>query len=68
MTEQEKRQWAISKLKEKQKETGRLPKKEDFEPQDRSKIKAYLGPWPRALEKAGLKEKSPKVLRKETKK
>ena len=32
----------------------RLPKKEDFDEATRSRIKAYLGPWPRALEAAGL--------------
>jgi len=53
----EKREWAISLLKEKSKELGRLPKKDDFDEVTRSRIKAYLGPWPRALEEAKLKEK-----------
>ena len=36
--------------------TGRLPKKTDFEPEEVARIKSALGPWPRALEAAGLKE------------
>jgi len=36
-------------------ELGRLPKKEDFDVVTLSRIKAFLGPWPRALEAAGLK-------------
>ena len=34
---------------------GRLPTKKDFDNASCSRIKAYLGPWPRALEAAGLK-------------
>ena len=34
---------------------GRLPRKSDFEPADTGRIKQSLGPWPRALEEAGLK-------------
>ena len=33
-----------------------MPRKEDFDEPNRSRIKAILGPWPRALEAAGLKE------------
>ncbi len=33
----------------------RLPQRSDFEQQQVVAIKAYLGPWPRALEAAGLK-------------
>lgn len=36
---------------------GRLPQKADFSVEDLVFIKAHLGPWPRALEAAGLKEK-----------
>ena len=36
---------------------GRLPLKSDFDVVTLSRIKAFLGPWPRALEKAELKEK-----------
>ncbi len=56
----EKREWAICLLKEKYNELGRLPKKDDFDEVTRSRIKAYLGPWPRALEEAGIKEKKEK--------
>ena len=57
---EDKKVWAVELLKEKQRETGRLPKKEDFDEVTRSRIKAFLGPWPRALEAAGLKEIKPK--------
>ena len=42
-------------LRGKADELGRLPRKSDFEPADTSRIKEKLGPWPRALESAGLK-------------
>ena len=35
----------------------RLPRRSDFPDGEVSAIKAFLGPWPRALEAAGLKEK-----------
>lgn len=57
MANEEKRQWASEQLQEKSKELGRLPKKDDFDVVTLSRIKAFLGPWPRALEAAGLKEK-----------
>lgn len=50
-----KKQWAIEQLKNKFDELGRLPKKDDFDDVTKSRIKAFLGPWPRALESAGLK-------------
>lgn len=59
MTNEEKMQWAIEQLREKFKELGRLPKKDDFDVVTLSRIKAFLGPWPRALETAGLKEAKP---------
>jgi hypothetical protein len=34
----------------------RLPKRSDFDSEEVCAIKAFLGPWPRALETAGLKE------------
>lgn len=37
-------------------ENARLPKKSDFNEEEIMAIKAHLGPWPRALEAAGLKE------------
>ena len=52
----EKKQWAVQQLRAKAAELGRLPKKDDFDEVTRSRIKAFLGPWPRALEAAGLKE------------
>ena len=36
-------------------ETGRLPKKSDVSPEDVNRIKGMFGPWPWALEAAGLK-------------
>ena len=53
----EKKMWAVQQLRGKSAELGRLPKKDDFDEVTRSRIKAFLGPWPRALEAAGLKEK-----------
>ena len=52
----DKKQWAIEMLRSKSSELDRMPKKDDFDEPTRSRIKAYLGPWPRALEAAGLKE------------
>lgn len=63
MTESNKKNWAVTQLREKQNELNRIPKKDDFDEVTRSRIKAYLGPWPRALEAAGLKEKSEKSLK-----
>ena len=54
-----KKQWAVEQLQKKFKELGRLPKKDDFDVVTLSRIKAFLGPWPRALESAGLKEPKP---------
>lgn len=59
MTTEEKKRWAQERLREKYAELGRLPKKEDFDDATRARIKAFLGPWPRALEAAGLKESKP---------
>ena len=56
MTTEEKKSWAVELLREKHKELNRLPHKDDFDEVTRSRIKAFLGPWPRALEMAGLKE------------
>ena len=52
----DKKAWAIEQLRSKCEELSRLPRKDDFSEADRSRIKAFLGPWPRALEAAGLKE------------
>ena len=59
MTNEEKKSLAEELLREKYKELGRLPRKDDFDEPTRSRIKAFLGPWPRALEAAGLKEPRP---------
>ena len=56
MIAEEKKAWAVEQLVEKSTQLGRLPKKEDFDVVTLSRIKAFLGPWPRALEAAGLKE------------
>lgn len=56
MTLDEKKSWAEELLRQKKEELGRMPRKEDFDEPNRSRIKAILGPWPRALEAAGLKE------------
>lgn len=66
MTSDDKKSWAEELLKQKAEELGRLPKKDDFDEPTRSRIKAFLGPWPRALEAAGLKE--PRIIPKKSKK
>lgn len=43
-------------LQNKMKEVNRYPKKADFTDNEVAMIKSFLGPWPRALEAAGLKE------------
>lgn len=53
---EDKNELAIRLLRERSRELNRLPKKEDFDEATRSRIKAFLGPWPRALEAAGLKQ------------
>lgn len=45
----------IRLLVERAKELDRLPIKSDFDAETVNRIKKALGPWPRALEKAGLK-------------
>ena len=44
----------IALLKEKYSVLGRLPQKSDFTEAETAMIKSLLGPWPRALEKAGV--------------
>lgn len=63
MTQEEKRAWAVQQLRARQSQLERLPCKDDFDDVTRSRIKAFLGPWPRALEAAGLKEPRPKKPR-----
>ena len=55
MKPEEKKAWAEELLRQKYQELGRLPTKKDFDNADCARIKAFLGPWPRALEAAGLK-------------
>lgn len=46
----------------------RYPRKSDFSEEEVSFIKAHLGPWPRALEEAGIKPEDPqKQEKKQTK-
>ncbi len=52
----DKNTWAKELLRQKYSELGRLPTKKDFDEISRSRIKAILGPWPRALEAAGIKK------------
>ena len=56
MIAKEKKEWACCQLRKKSNALGRLPKKDEFDETQRARIKAFLGPWPRALEAAGLKE------------
>ena len=56
VTPEEKKAWAEDLLRQKYAELGRMPTKKDFDSASCAQIKAYLGPWPRALESAGLKQ------------
>ena len=56
MTDEQKKTWAVRQLQHKAQELGRAPNKADFDDATRARIKAFLGPWPRALEAASLKE------------
>lgn len=62
MTKTQLREWAIAQLRQKSVELGKLPRKADFVDVDCIRIKAALGPWPRALEAAGLKKPKTKVM------
>ena len=46
----------------------RFPKKSDFSEEEVSYIKAHLGPWPRALEEAGIKQRDPEAEQKKLEK
>lgn len=59
-TDQTRKRWAVEKLQSRARELGRAPVKMDFGEIDRIKIKQALGPWPRALEAAGLKVRKPR--------
>jgi len=56
MSEKQRQSWAVERLRQRASELGHPPRKADFEDIDRIRIKAALGPWPRALEAAGLKK------------
>lgn len=55
-TDEQKKAWALRQLQARARELGRAPTKADFDEVTRCRIKTFLGPWPRALEAAGLKE------------
>ena len=67
MTPEEKKSWAEGLLRQKFEELGRMPTKKDFDNATCAQIKAYLGPWPRALESAGLKPPKEKKANEEQK-
>lgn len=67
MSPEEKRNWAVEQLRACFAAQHRLPKKDDFDQATLSRIKAFLGPWPRALEAAGLKEPRPPKKRSDLK-
>ena len=46
----------ISLLRTVSERERRLPKKSDFSAEDVNRIKGFFGPWPWALEAAGLKQ------------
>lgn len=48
---------ALQLLQKRAQQLGRLPQKGDFGAVEVIRIKRALGPWPRALEQAGLKQK-----------
>ncbi|MBQ7653748.1 MAG: hypothetical protein IJS17_01600 [Clostridia bacterium] len=54
MKSDENKQEIINKLISKADSLGRLPKKSDFDKDEVVKIKQFFGPWPHALEQAGL--------------
>lgn len=55
MPTEEQINWAIRTLRKRAEELGFPPRKADFDDATRARIKTFLGPWPRALESAGLK-------------
>ena len=60
MADSAKKDGAVRLLREKQEQlrqqgTDRYPQRGDFTAEEVVRIKACLGPWPRALEAAGLK-------------
>lgn len=59
MEQDSKQQAALRLLQEAAARLERLPKRSDFSSEEVCFIKQKLGPWPRALEAAGLKEPPP---------
>jgi len=49
----------VEMLNRKYIESGEYPKKSDFSEEEVAAVKSYFGPWPRALEAAGIKEANP---------
>ena len=58
LEKESKKAYAAALLVKRRKELGRLPLRKDFDDKTVCFIKQVLGPWPRALEAAGLKEAS----------
>ncbi len=56
MAEKLGREECLKLLEDKAENMGRLPKKSDFTDWEVQSIKNFFGPWPRALEAAGVKE------------
>ncbi len=55
------KEYYISLLQNVAEKEGRLPKKSDFSQEEINRIKGFFGPWPWALEAAGLKESKQEV-------
>ena len=49
------REDCIELIRGKYNETGKIPEKSDFSDYQVMMIKSHLGPWPRAMETAGVK-------------
>lgn len=53
--EKKTREECLLVLQQKYHEKGEYPKKGDFSDEEVAVIKSYFGPWPHALEEAGIK-------------
>lgn len=60
----DKTQSAVDVLIKRSRELGRIPQKADLSEKELCFVKGVLGPFPRALEKAGLKERKKPVKKK----
>ena len=49
------REDCLELIRKKYNETGKIPEKSDFSDYQVMMIKSHLGPWPRAMESAGVK-------------